>query len=212
MSLAGKIAPKLTRATNLNFPVLGTLTSSQLRALISDPTGTNKLVFATSPTLITPVLGAASATSISFTSTSGVIGTTTNDNAASGSVGEYLSSDIPQASAVSLTTTLTSNVTSLSLTAGDWEVYGVVSWVFGTGTTDTYLAQGFSSTSAVLPAFNQYSADSGVINNTGVVPTYVVPTQRFSLSTTTSVYLTVNANFSVSTLKAAGFMAARRMR
>ena len=39
-------------------------TSAQLRGVISDETGTGFLVFATSPTLTTPVLGVASATSI----------------------------------------------------------------------------------------------------------------------------------------------------
>lgn len=39
-------------------------TSAQLRGVISDETGSGLLVFATSPTLVTPVLGVASATSI----------------------------------------------------------------------------------------------------------------------------------------------------
>lgn len=39
-------------------------TSAQLRGVLSDPTGTGSAVFATSPTLVTPTLGAATATSI----------------------------------------------------------------------------------------------------------------------------------------------------
>jgi len=39
-------------------------TSLQLYGVISDPTGTGSLVFATSPTLVTPTLGAATATTI----------------------------------------------------------------------------------------------------------------------------------------------------
>jgi hypothetical protein len=42
-------------------------TSTELRTLISDETGTGSLVFATSPTLVTPVLGVAAATSINGT-------------------------------------------------------------------------------------------------------------------------------------------------
>ena len=41
-----------------------TATSSQLATAISDETGSGSLVFATSPTLVTPILGVASATSI----------------------------------------------------------------------------------------------------------------------------------------------------
>lgn len=39
-------------------------TSSQLRGIITDPTGSGGLVFATSPTLVTPALGVATATSV----------------------------------------------------------------------------------------------------------------------------------------------------
>ena len=60
-------------------------TSSQLAGVISDKTGSGSLVFATSPTLVTPVLGVATATSINgATITSGtlngsVTGTNTGD-------------------------------------------------------------------------------------------------------------------------------------
>ena len=43
---------------------LGSFTSSQLAAALSDETGSGVNVFATSPTLVTPVLGSATATSI----------------------------------------------------------------------------------------------------------------------------------------------------
>lgn len=42
-------------------------TSTELRGVISDETGTGSLVFATSPTLVTPTLGVATATSINGT-------------------------------------------------------------------------------------------------------------------------------------------------
>lgn len=60
-------------------------TSLQLKNTISDETGSGALVFATSPTLVTPVLGVATATSINgATITSGtlngsVTGTNTGD-------------------------------------------------------------------------------------------------------------------------------------
>lgn len=60
-------------------------TSLQLKGVISDETGSGALVFATSPTLVTPVLGAATATTINgATITSGtlngsVTGTNTGD-------------------------------------------------------------------------------------------------------------------------------------
>lgn len=47
---------------------LGSATSSNLRALITDETGSGSAVFATSPSLVTPSLGVATATSISINS------------------------------------------------------------------------------------------------------------------------------------------------
>ena len=48
--------------------VFAATTSSELAGVISDETGTGALVFANTPTLVTPVLGAATATSITATS------------------------------------------------------------------------------------------------------------------------------------------------
>ena len=45
---------------------LGTPSSANLLAAMTDETGTGSLVFGTSPTLVTPTLGAASATSVAF--------------------------------------------------------------------------------------------------------------------------------------------------
>jgi len=47
-----------------NLSVFAATTSSQLAGVISDETGTGALVFANTPTLVTPVLGVATATSI----------------------------------------------------------------------------------------------------------------------------------------------------
>ncbi len=46
--------------------LLTTPSSANLRTAVTDETGTGSLVFATSPTLVTPTLGVASATSINF--------------------------------------------------------------------------------------------------------------------------------------------------
>ena len=61
---------------------LGTPSSANLAAAVSDETGSGALVFASSPTLITPNLGAASATSIAASGTvtgSNLSGTNTGD-------------------------------------------------------------------------------------------------------------------------------------
>jgi len=55
-------------------------TSSELLSIISDETGSGSLVFATSPTLVTPVLGAATATSITATSNGLTLAAATGNN------------------------------------------------------------------------------------------------------------------------------------
>ena len=80
LTLAGADALILTTTadTNVTLPTTGTLvatasklsafaatTSAELAGVISDETGTDKLVYNTSPTLVTPTLGAALATSLS---------------------------------------------------------------------------------------------------------------------------------------------------
>jgi hypothetical protein len=52
--------------TSSKISALAATTSAELAGVISDETGTDALVFANTPTLVTPVLGAATATSIAF--------------------------------------------------------------------------------------------------------------------------------------------------
>src|SRR5665213_2473943 len=53
-----------TYIETLNLGNFSATTSSQLAGVISDETGTGPLVFGTTPTLATPILGVATATSI----------------------------------------------------------------------------------------------------------------------------------------------------
>ena len=52
--------------TNNKLDAFASTTSAELRTVISDETGTGGLVFANTPTLVTPVLGAATGTSLSL--------------------------------------------------------------------------------------------------------------------------------------------------
>jgi hypothetical protein len=71
-------ATKTLVVTTDKLSALAATTSAELRGVISDETGTGALVFANTPTLVTPALGAATGTSLALTSTATVGGSTPN--------------------------------------------------------------------------------------------------------------------------------------
>lgn len=149
--------------------------------------------------------------SITFNTTTGVVGTTTNNSAAAGSVGELVSSVIPLASAVSLTSPTAANVTSISLTAGDWDVWGNV--FFNNGGVATIFAGWISTTSATIPNASLLTQIQANSSGTSLLATGTpVPSIPLQLSGTTTVYLSAVAVFTTSTVTACGGIYARRRR
>lgn len=168
------------------------------------------------------ILSTAAATQsidgISFSTTTGIVGTTTNDDAAAGSVGEYVSGVLLPGSAVSLTTATSADIISISLTAGDWDVSGMVNFQAGSTTTWTRTYAWASATSATLPSSALFSTitaneyNGTTVGTAGVFRSFPTPTQRFSLSGTTTIYLSCQGTFGVSTLVGYGRIIARRVR
>lgn len=186
-------------------------TNNQVNVPLSGSTGTVNFAGSNSPVFVTPTLGAASATSLTFSSTSGYIGTTTNNNAAAGSVGEFLNAT---SAGGTLTSTVTSNITSVSLTAGDWDVCGTVILSLQGGTTSTLQRCGISSTSATYGTIG--AENNTIITNTSLLGAislvFNLGPMRFSLGSTTTVYLLGSATFAVSGIDYSGFIGARRVR
>lgn len=143
-----------------------------------------------------------------------VQGTSTNDNSASGYVGEYVSSTILVGSAVSLSTGVSKDVTSISLTAGDWDVWGLVIYNPAGTTTTSSINNWISSTSATVPTAPNNGGISflNIAHTAGQSSGIPIGMQRFSLSTTTTIFLSCQAAFAVSTMSAYGFIGARRVR
>lgn len=152
---------------------------------------------------------------IAPSTTKGIVGTTLGDNANAGSVGEFISSTVLQGSSVNLTSNTAANITSISLTAGDWDVSGSVWFNPASTTTSGQQAGWISTTSATLPTA---PGNGGEFNNSNTIPTnngsfgFCVGPTRVNVSTTTTVYLSAQANFSASTMGAFGFIRARRVR
>ena len=141
-------------------------------------------------------------------------GVTTNSSAPTGYIGEYVESTVAQGAAVSLTTGVITNITSISLTAGDWDVSGVVIMDSGVTTNVTRVMGGISSTSGAVDISKSYysHAHSGYVPGGGQFRGMPLNTSRFSLSGTTTIYLVALANFTVSTCTAYGTISARRVR
>ncbi len=135
-------------------------------------------------------------------------GVTDASNAAAGQVGEFISSNITSGSPVTGFVNATAkNITSIDLTAGDWDVTGVVAAVSNTSLT---LIRGAASlVSDTLPD-NSLTVNSDV--SFGFAEgAYSIPTLRVNVSVTTTVYLVLTPVFT-GTCSGYGNIQARRRR
>jgi|SRR5215471_464347 len=133
-------------------------------------------------------------------------GTGTNDNAIAGNIGEYLTNN----NNVNLTLSAWTSVVSLTLTAGDWDVWGVAAATVGTGATMT-----------LIQAMIHNVANSG-----GGLPSWDLPVSvpaagnvygslapiRYSLAGSSTVYVNVYAVASGGTVNSTCYLFARRRR
>jgi len=158
------------------------------------------------------------ATGYPVTSSRGQLpGTATNDSASSGNVGEYVVSTIAFGSAVALTTATAANITSISLTAGDWDVWIDCRITGNAATTLSSVITSISTTSATLDGTTAGRAAYGDFYTQAVFATLPAvsnncgPT-RVLLNATTTIYYVVTANFAVNTCSGYGSIFARRRR
>lgn len=140
-------------------------------------------------------------------------GTQTNDNANAGNVGELISSSIVVGSAVSLTTATPANITSVSLTAGDWDCYANAVRHLGATTSITLLKTTIGTTTAadgtLGTTMTQFATAANVNANDH---SEVIGPVRESLSATTTVFLVADDTFTVSTNAGYGQLRCRRVR
>lgn len=139
-------------------------------------------------------------------------GTNTNDSAPTGWIGEAIRSaqSTPQSSPG---TGQFYDVTSISLTAGDWDVSGLVNFTLN-GATQTVALMAITTTAGnsvtgQVDGDNRTAVAVPVTNNdrSGVIPCW-----RLTLTATTTVYLKARMDFSAGTPQAFGRISARRVR
>lgn len=146
----------------------------------------------------------------------GIVGTNNASNACAGCVGEFALSNVVIGSAVSLTSGTATDITSILLSQGDWDVRGQICFNPAASTSITAL-QGATNTSVAIPGGGAagtglFSFRSGA-TVTGAGPLcFAIDTVRSSAITSVTYHLVANAVFTVSTLGAYGKISARRVR
>jgi len=175
-------------------------TSSQGFLALSGGTMQGDLVLNRDPVL---ALGAATK---QYTDTKlAKLGVTDGSDATAGQIGEYLS--VTQANNVALTTATPKTVTTLALTAGDWDVWGYGGFLPVTGAS-TYLFVGLGSSNNAMDLAAVGFAGTLNVTSTAYFPFTLT---RVSTATPVTVYLTLQAAFP-NTANGGGSIRARRMR
>jgi hypothetical protein len=126
---------------------------------------------------------------------------------------EIVTSAVLVASGVSLTSTSVSNITSISVPPGDWELFGNVVFT-PTATTNKTLNScaiaASASSGGAQDSLTQISYGSTGITGTANGDYLPVPNKIVHLSAATTYYLNALSIFTVSTMTAAGTITARR--
>lgn len=154
-------------------------------------------------------------------------GTTTNDNATAGDVGEIIGPiSRLRSNATALTTNTTLNVcttASITLTPGDWDIRGVVGFTPAALASITVLQASVSKTTATLSATDTIAVPTAsecraIRSNAASIPgsgndiSLEIPTFRASVAGNTSIFLVAQATFTAAALTAYGSLDARRAR
>jgi hypothetical protein len=143
---------------------------------------------------------------ISPSSAVGIKGTTTNDNAQAGSIGEYVTATGGPASQGS---GVTQSVGVVTLSAGDWDVEATGVFL-GSAANMSIAYIGVSTTLNALGALGTYT--NTVVPTVVNTMTFASPVVRLSLTTSTLVYAAGNVNITTGTTTFQTVIRARRVR
>lgn len=149
-----------------------------------------------------------------------IVGITNGLAAGAGYLGQIVSSTIPSGSAVSATSNTVLNITSISLTAGQWTVYGSVG-VTGTSGAIMLLMRGAVSLTSATAALGNMAIDhSGASIGSEVsrtqgshsMPVLTFSSAEINVSSTTTVYLCGLVTFTTQPMSMFGKIVATRIR
>lgn len=144
-----------------------------------------------------------------------IAATATNDSAAAGKVGEFLSANVAAGTPVALANGTPKTITSVALTAGDWDVEGQVIFLPAAGTTIIAIIACISQNDNTLDTPGPALASQSQLQlsfTAGLNQQLSATRVRISTAAGQTVYLVGQASFGVSTMSGAGFISARRVR
>jgi hypothetical protein len=137
-------------------------------------------------------------------------GVTDGSDAVAGYVGEFVSAAVT--TAVSLTTGVAHDLTTLTLSAGDWDVVGEAYFQGSSSSGSDDLRVWVNTVATTQPTGDQGGLAIGSTSSGGLINNYTCSPLRVLSATSTLLYLGVNATFGSGTMVAKGFIRARRMR
>jgi hypothetical protein len=143
------------------------------------------------------------------TSSVGIAGTTTGDNAQAGSDGEYLSN---LTTGTSITAGTATNATSESLTPGDWDVQCTIGFNPASTTVSNEFETSVSTTSNTPGSSTSNTSVLTMPAVTGGLEYLSSPVVRENVTSTTTAYCVGLSYFATSTMTVNGAIRARRVR
>jgi len=124
-----------------------------------------------------------------------LFGTTTNDAASAGLVGETSTGTQSTYTNTAATGTYF-DATSMVLTAGDWEVSGYVDYSLNTGTGMTFIVAGIGTTTGNAAPNQSFEYASTAVPSASSHSTLGVAPIRISLASSTTIYMKGACSFS----------------
>lgn len=132
-------------------------------------------------------------------------GVTDGSDASAGRIGEYVATDN---GVVGLASGVITDIASLPMAAGDWEVWGQILFKPAVTTHPLVLVAGLSAATGVITEYAQLALAFTV----GASQRMLVGPFRYSTAAAGSIFLVGRATFTTSTMDADGVLSARRMR
>lgn len=145
-----------------------------------------------------------------FSAGASTLGQAGSASIASGYIGELIRVNVQTGSAVALTSGVGKTIASTTITAGKWEINGVVNFNFGATTQVLSLFGGASLVNNTSDDY-QFSHRCAAFAPGALTMGYSIPTRPVDVDVDTTIYLVAVAGFTTSTCSAWGRMDIRRI-